>query len=69
MKNHRVTHEKNEYILFDDVEQLQTKTITTPEKANKLLDCFEMLAVSPLGAHHMMNFKEVEKGLFYPLPF
>ena len=69
LKNHRVNHEQNQYIMFDDIEQLKHTVEMTPDRANYMLESYEMLRVSPLEAKHMLNFKETDAGEFYPLPF
>ncbi|ANS04889.1 hypothetical protein [uncultured Mediterranean phage] len=69
MKNHRIDFEKNQYILFDDVEHTRATMEGTPAKATALTEMFEMTAVSPLDVWKMMDFNKVEPGVFYPLPF
>ena len=70
LKNNRINYEKNNYILFNSDEKIKTSINVSVKIAEELAESFNMVPVSPLESLEMLlTYKEVEAGLFYPLPF
>jgi hypothetical protein len=69
LKNHRTTNEKFQYILFDEDEKTMSRIETTPEKVKSFCERHVIESISPLDAMPMLNYKELDFGEFFPLPF
>lgn len=69
LKNNRVTHEKNEYIFFDDNEQIKAKAVLLPSSAKILAENYDFEPISPIQAMNKFNFRSVSLSDIIPLPF
>ena len=69
LKNNRIDHKRNEYILFDTEGQEKSKINLKPSNAKILAEQYNMFSISPMDAMKYFRYKEVEFGLFIPLCF
>ncbi|MCK4500361.1 hypothetical protein KAU11_07680 [Candidatus Babeliales bacterium] len=69
IKNCRITHETNEYLIINTEDNLMYKKEMTPTKAYEFVEHLEAVAVAPI---HLVgkDYKLVDyKDFLYPLPF
>ena len=69
IKNHRITHETNEYLILNTEDNTLYKKELTPKRAKEFAEKLEAVPTPPIYLLHYKYREVTAKEFSFPLPF